>query len=192
MTCPHSYYAHPEILLFCTIFSKFSTVDEQDESLEKMLQFKERQMKSKAKKIRTFKKPDEKEFNLKARNPLDMIHWEVIKKSKLTPSPALRDISPNELKEWVKNKCPKVRKKIINVLSHSQYCEQSVNMVSKAVSKVSNPITGPYGILLKLPNFQKCHILGDGGEEIFLIEILIFLLLESPENFSKPYGNNFF
>ena len=138
MTFPHSYYAHPEILLFCTLFSKFSTLDEEEESLEKMLQFKKVQLKSKAKKIRTFKKPDEKEFNLKARNPLDMIHWEVIKKSKLTPSPALRDISPNELKEWVKNKCPEVRKKIINVLSHSQYCEQSVNMVSKAVSKVVN------------------------------------------------------
>ena len=136
MTWPFSYYVHPEILLPSALLSDFSTVEEKEIAAEKILQFRKVKRKSKRKSIRTFKKPIKKELNKEAQNLLGQLNWNVVKKYKLTPPPYLDELSDNEVKSLATKNCKEAKKKIAKLLCHNQYCENSVQMVAKAVSKV--------------------------------------------------------
>ena len=121
--------------------SPFSSLIVKEEASEKILEFRKIRKKSKSKKVRRLLKPTRKEINFeinyRARNPMHLLKWDEIPRSKKTDPPALRDCSDNEVKSLVKGN-PKALKKIAKLYCHSQLNEQMVQMVAKSVKKTNS------------------------------------------------------
>ena len=93
----NSYWAHPENLLYCAILSTWSSAEVKKKSLDKILEFRAAERKSKRKTVRKFIPPEIQELNYEADNLFDFINWETIAKTKKTPPPNLRHLSDQEL-----------------------------------------------------------------------------------------------
>ena len=133
----NSYYCHPENLLFCVLMSDFSPPEQKQLSCDKLLAIRKLERKRKSKKVRRHKNPTRIELNLDARNPLDLVKWDKLSRTKKTSSPLLNHILDNEIPELVKGN-PIVKKKVAKLLCHSQLNEQMVQMVAKSVKKVKS------------------------------------------------------
>ena len=122
-------------MLVSALLSQFSSDYERETAAEKILEIRKIKRKSKSKKIRIFVPPTLNELDFGAQNLIKLIKWPKLKKFKLTEGPLIKHLLDNEIRSLGKGNCPEIRKKIAQLLCHSQYCEQFVNMVSRTVSK---------------------------------------------------------
>ena len=131
----NSYVAHPENLLYCCYLCPWSSDEDRQEALVKILEFRKTKMRSKAKKPRQFVTPLPHELNLAAATPMKMINWEIIARKLKTDLPIFQKLSYAEIplllepNNTVKDKIPS------GLLCHSQPNEFYVQLATKVLSK---------------------------------------------------------
>ena len=82
--------------------SDFSPPDQKQLSCDKLLAIRKLERKRKSKRVRRHINPTRIELNLEARNPLDLVKWDKLKRNKKFSSPVLHDILDNseDTPEW--------------------------------------------------------------------------------------------
>ena len=111
-----------------------------EKCLEKILEFRAAERRSKRKSVRKFHKPEPHQLNYDATNLFDFFKWETITPAndQKHPPPNLRHLSDQELKDLLSENTvlrKSVRDKIPKELCHSQDCERNVQRITKAVLK---------------------------------------------------------
>ena len=118
------YFAHPENLLLCGLLSPFSSDYVKKKSLEKILEARKKQKKSKTKYPRKYFAPSLDKFDFEANNIFDLLKWIKFKKP-ITPPPLLQNKTDNELKEMLHTRCTDFD----GYLCHSQHNERLVSVL---------------------------------------------------------------
>ena len=132
----NSYFAHPESIMLCGLLSKFSSPQVKEKSKQLILKSRATKRRSRARKVRRFKRPTEKQFNKNANNDiLELIHWPEYRNCEITPPPYLDDLIDAEIKKDVEKNLKEKIPSIYCVLCHSQHNERNICYTTASVCK---------------------------------------------------------